>query len=153
MEKIHILDRCRALTECKGRTPLTTYEYKKILELAIDCPLAGMPFDEVSYLYPLLIPTTPQARSLSTDSEVISISLRQNYTKFISVIGDMELKTNVMAHPDAILFAVGNIIKKIKGEKTYFNLRPRGWLIIVDPEYSKRQGRKKLRKKKTSKKE
>ena len=152
MKRVHTLDRCRALNESKERIPLTLYEYQILLDLAVDCPLAGMPFDQGSYLYPLQIPLTPQVRVLSKDSEVFSVSLKLNFTKFIGLIGNLELKSAVIEHPGAILFAVGNIVKKIKGESTYHNLRPRGWLIVVDPEYFKRIGVKKPSRKKTSKK-
>lgn len=148
MKRVYTLDRCRALNKSKGRIPLTPYEYKILLELAVDCPLAGMPFDQVSYLYPLQIPLSPQVRILSNDDEIFSVSLRQNFSKFVGIIGNLELKSAVTEHPGAILFAVGNIIKKIKGENTYYNLRPRGWLVVVDPEYFKRIGTKKTSRKK-----
>ena len=152
MKRIHTLDRCRALNESKERIPLTPYEYQILLDLATDCPLAGMPFDQGSYLYPLQIPLSPQVRLLSSDSEVYSVSVKLNFTKFVGIIGDLELKSAVIKHPGAILFAVGNIVKKIKGESTYHNLRPRGWLVVIDPDYFKRNGGKKPNKKQTSKK-
>ena len=142
--------RCRALDRNKERTPLTPFEYKKILELAVDCPLAGMPFDQVSYLYPLQIPSPVRMHDLNAESNVFSITLKQNFTSFIGVIGDLELKSAITNHPGAILFAVGNIVKKIKNERTYFNLKPRSWLIVVDEESFKREEIKKPGRKKKS---
>ena len=152
MKRIYTLNRCRALNESKERIPLTPYEYEIVLDLAVDCPLAGMPFDQGSYLYPLQIPLSPQVRGLSNGSEVYSVSLKLNFTKFVGIIGDLELKSAVIDHPGAILFAVGNIVKKIKGESIYHNLRPRGWLVVIDPDYFKRNGAKKPSRKKISKK-
>ena len=152
MKRIHTLDRCRALNECKERIPLTPYEYQKILDLAVDCPLAGMPFDQGSYLYPLQIPLSPQVRALNIDSEIYSVSLILNLARFVGIIGDTELKSAVLEHPGAILFAVGNIVKKYKGESTYHNLRPRGWLVVIDPEYFQRNGSTNAKKKIISKK-
>lgn len=142
MKRIHTLDRCRAVAAFKEKSPLVSYEYERILELAIDCPLAGMPFDQASNLYPLFIPLSPQIRQLNSNPEVVSITLRFDTNQFIGIIGDSELKTAILTHPGAILFVVGNITKKVKGEHNYQNLRPRGWIIVLDREYRKRMSEK-----------
>jgi len=142
MKRVHVLDHCRAMEYFKGKAPLTTYEYERILKLAVDCPLEGMPFDQVRYLYPLLIPLLPQLRTFSVEPEVISASLRLNFSKFVSVIGGKDLKKAITDHPGAVLFAVGNIVDKQKGDAVYHNLRPRGWLIVMDREYRKRMADK-----------
>jgi len=138
MKRVHVLDHCRAMEMFKGRAPLTAYEYERILELAIDCPLEGMPFDQVRYLYPLQVPQKPQIRIFSEEPEVVSVSLLLNFSQFVSVIGGKDLKKAIMDYPGAVLFAVGNIIEKLKGDVVYHNLRPRGWLIVMDGEYRKR---------------
>lgn len=143
MKRIHVLDHCRAMEMFKGKAPLTAYEYERILELAVDCPLEGMPFDQVRYLYPLQVPQVPQIRTFSEEPEVISASLRLNFSKFVSVIGGKDLKKAITDYPGAVLFVVGNITEKLKGEVVYHNLRPRGWLIVMDREYRKRMVDKK----------
>ena len=143
MKRTYVLDHCRAMEIFKGKAPLTAYEYERILELAVDCPLEGMPFDQVRYLYPLLIPLLPLFRTFSEEPKVISTSLRLNFSKFVSVIGGKDLKKAITDHPGAVLFVVGNIIDKQKGDVVYFNLRPRGWLIVMDREYRKRMMDKK----------
>ncbi len=148
MKRVHILDHCKAMDVFKGKAPLTTYEYDRILDLAVDCPIEGMPFDQVRYMYPLLIPLEPQFRIFSEEPEVVSVSLRLNFSKFVSVIGGKDLKKAVTDHPGAVLFGVGNIVEKQKGDVVYYNLRPRGWLIVMDREYRKRMADKKLGRKK-----
>ena len=135
MKLVHKLERCRAIDQYKEKAPLTAHEYDRLLEMAVDCPLTGMPFDKASFLYPLFIPPSPQIRILCEDPEVISVSLRFNFSQFIGLVGNRDLKETVLAHPGAVLFAAGNIIKKEKGTHTYLNLRPRGWLIVEDYEY------------------
>jgi hypothetical protein len=148
MKKVHVLDHCRVMEIFKGKMPLADYEYERILEMAIDCPLEGMPFDQISYLYSLQVPLLPKLRTFSEDPEVVSASLRLNFSKFVSVIGGKDLKKAIIDHPGAVLFVVGSIIEKIKGDNAYYNLRPRGWLIVVDREYRKRMPAKKNGRKK-----
>ena len=143
MKRVHVLDHCQAMELFKEKAPLTSYEYERMLELAVDCPLEGMPFDKVRYLYPLLIPLMPQLRTFSEDPEVISTSLRLNFSKFVSVVGGKDLKKAIVDHPGAILFVVGKIVDKQKKDVVYHNLKPRGWLIIMDREYRKRMADKK----------
>ncbi len=133
MKRIHILDHCRAMELFKGKAPLTAYEYERILELAVDCPLEGMPFDQVRYLYPLQVPQIPQIRIFSEEPEVVSVSLRLNFSKFVSVIGGKDLKKAITDYPGTILFAVGNIAACYSG-----NTAHRMFALVYDPGCKKR---------------
>ena len=150
MKKILVVDHCKALTKLREKTPLTEREYEKLLELVLECPIEGMPFNTQSQMYPLEIQKTPIIRQFSEDPYVVSVTLRWNSGDLVSVIGDRELETAVLKNPKGIIFAVGRIYKRIKENRTYLNLRPRGWILVLDKIAAEEQ--KRLEKSKAKKK-
>lgn len=129
MNRILDLKSCRALCELKGKEPLTEEEYTHLTEMAESCPLQGEHFDEVSWLYPLRIPLEPKTRILDATDHTISAFVLYNKTCCVGLIGDDELEALYLTHPGALIYAVGEIITKVKENVEYKNLRPRGWML------------------------
>lgn len=129
MNRVLQLRNCRALRELKGQQPLTEDEYRRLAQLAEDCPLTGEHFDEVSWLYPLRIPQEPKVRILDESMGIISVSVLLNRNQFVGVIGDQELAEVYRRYPGGFLFCVGELETKQKDSMTFYNLRPRGWQV------------------------
>ena len=135
MDKIVTVESCRAYLELKGREPLTEKEYRRLLQLVATCRLQGEPFDEVSWVYPLRIPTAPHVTVLSEEPRVVAVGVQHNKNKFVGVIGDAKLEMLYNNNLGEFIYAVGEIVSKKKGDKEYWNLRPRGWLVVrIKPE-------------------
>lgn len=150
MEKVLIVEHCKSLIKLREKSPLSEREYEKLIELVLECPIEGMPFDEQSQIYPLEIQKHPIIRRFSEEPYVVSVTLRWNSGDLVSVIGDQEFESAVLGNPKGIVFAVGRIYKRIKESRTYLNLRPRGWLLILDKisvEEQKRVEKRKPKKK------
>lgn len=128
--RILTVSQCRAFLELKDRTPLTDEEWSRLYNLIQDCGLKGTPFDEVSYLYPLLIPNKPRVQILQENPRVVSVSTLYDRNQFVGVVGDRELEEFYLDHEKAFLYAVGKLEKCRKNDKEYLNLRPRGWVIV-----------------------
>jgi hypothetical protein len=149
MNHILTLKSCRALGELKGKEPLTEQEYAILAQLAESCPLQGEHFDEVSWLYPFRIPLEPKVRLLDDREHTISALVIYNKSTCVGLIGDAELETHYLRYPGALIFAVGEIMAKMKDGKEYKNLRPRGWMIFpvksndVSPEIKNEKVKKK----------
>jgi hypothetical protein len=134
IDRVVLVSHCRAFLELKDRAPLTSEEWGRFRNLIVDCGLKGIPFDDVSYLYPLQIPSKPRVQVLQDVPRVVSISTLYDRTGFVGVIGDKELEDHYLAHPSAFIYAVGKLEKCKKNEKEYTNLRPRGWLVVqIEP--------------------
>lgn len=119
----------RAQKELGFHLPLTNEEYKRLKDRIPYVPLAGEHFDELNSIYPLHIPEKPVFYSINGDNTAYSLLLRlQN--KSISVIGDEEMKTLYMSHAGHYIYGVGAIYETHKNEKTYINMKVRGWLLV-----------------------
>jgi hypothetical protein len=129
MNRVLKMDNCRALRELKGQQPLTESEYQRLDQLAEECPLVGEHFDEVSTVYPLQIPIEPKVRLLDETNHIVSVVVLLNRNQYVGVIGDKELEDAYLTYPGGFLYCVGELEKKIKGEMTFWNLRPRGWKV------------------------
>lgn len=131
MNRILEMDSCRAIRELKGQQPLTEDEYVRLDKMARECPLAGEHFDEVSWVYPLRIPKEPRVRVLNEEEHIISALVILNRNIFVGVIGDQEMEACYLACPGGFIFAVGELEKKVKDDKEFWNLRPRGWKVLA----------------------
>lgn len=129
------LARCRALEELRAGRPLAPHEYKRLRGMVADLDLGGAPFDEVSHAYPLMVPREPRVRVFAEDPRCVSVGLRLAGRGFVGVVGDATFEAACLAHPGSIVFAVGRLEERSKGDRTYLNLRPRGWLVaeLEDP--------------------
>ena len=131
MNRIIKLPSCRALLELKNKEPLSESEYAKLRDVIPECCLAGEPFDEVSWVYPIRIPKVPKVFVLQEDPYVVSVWGTLNRNIFVSVIGDEELANCYRENSGAFIFAVGTIKEKVKEGKAFRDLRPRGWVLVV----------------------
>jgi GTP-binding protein EngB required for normal cell division len=114
----------------KDRTPLTPAEWKEFRQKIGDCGLKGLPFDDVSYLFPLQIPSKLRVQVLQEKPRIVSVLTIYDRTGLVGVIGDGELENYYLNHSGAFIFAVGKMDKCKKNDKEYLNLRPRGWLLV-----------------------
>jgi hypothetical protein len=130
MNHVLTLKSCRALSELKGKEPLTAQEYEGLAQLAETCPLQGEHFDEVSWLFPLRIPLEPKVRILDEQDHTVSVLVIYNKNICIGLIGDAELESYYIQYPGALIFVVGEISTKSKDGVEYKNIRPRGWMLF-----------------------
>jgi len=121
---------CRALVELKATRSLTGTEYQRFRRMVADVGLEGAPFDDASWVYPLVIPTEPRVTVFSEDPRQVSIGLRLVGRGFVGVVGDAELEAACLAHPGSILYVACKLEEKRKGGRTFLNARPRGWLVV-----------------------
>ena len=123
------LKQCRALDEVKANRKLTASEYKRFRGMVKDVGLEGASFDRVSWVYPLVIPADPRVTVFSEEPRCVSIGLILEKRGFVGVVGDADLEAACLSHAGSFLYVVGKIEEKRKGERTYLNMRPRGWLV------------------------
>jgi hypothetical protein len=120
--------------ELKDRSPLTEDEWVRFRGLISECGLKGMPFDDVSYVYPLQIPQHPRVRVLQESPRVISALGLYDRSLCIGIVGDAEFERHYAAHSSAFVYVVGKYEKVLKDNREFYNLRPRGWVIVeIDP--------------------
>jgi hypothetical protein len=132
MKRVYQLPRCRVLLDLKEKTPLIKEDYEKVLAMIPECPMKGIPFDDVSFLYPLQVVGSPRFTVLNEAPRVVSLLVKYNLSTLAGIIGEEELESTVMKHPNAIIYAVGKMSTKEKEGRTYHNLRPRGWLLVEE---------------------
>ena len=123
------LKQCRALDEVKATRKLTASEYRRFRGMVKDVGLEGASFDKVSWVYPLFIPSEPRVTVFSEEPRRISIGLVLEKRGFVGVVGDADLEAACLSHAGSFLYFVGKIEEKRKGERTFLNVRPRGWLV------------------------
>jgi hypothetical protein len=129
-DRVVIVNSCRAFQELKDRSPLTEVEWQRFRAQIIECGLKGLPFDEVSYIYPLQIPSKPRVQLLQESPRTISVLGIYDRSNCVGIIGDSELESYYLTHIGAFIYVVGKLDKCKKNDKEYLNLRPRGWLIV-----------------------
>lgn len=138
---------CRAMRELQGQEPLTEEEYGKLEKMAEICPLGGEHFDEVSWVYPLRLPSEPKIRVLDEGAHIVSVAVLYQRNQWVGLVGDEEMAEICRQYPGGLIFAVGEITTKTKEGRDYLNLRPRGWLIAPSPEPKTGERKGKERKK------
>ena len=119
----------RAYREYRALGPMTDEEWQLMKEMVPGCPMQGEEFDEINWLYPFKIPRNPVIHRLSETEEIFSVGVRFNHTQFVGVTGGMDLLESYNSNLEGFLFVVGKIKVKEKEGRTYYNIRPRGWLI------------------------
>lgn len=129
-DRVITMSSCRVFLELKDRSPLTEEEWQRFRGQIADCGLKGLPFDEVSYVYPLQIPAKIRIQVLQEAPRVVSVLGIYDRTTCVGIIGDSELEEYYSQHAGSFIFVVGKLEKCKKNDKEYFNLRPRGWLIV-----------------------
>ena len=92
--------------------------------------LEGAPFDEVSWIYPFRIPREPRVVVLAEDPRCVSVGVHYTRGQNVGVVGDAEMEEACTAHPGAFLYVVSKIQERRKGDRTYLNVRPRGWFVV-----------------------
>jgi hypothetical protein len=134
---------CRAMRELQSQEPLTEEEYKRLEKMAEICPLEGEHFDEVSWVYPLRLPSEPKIRILDEQAHIVSVAVLYQRNQWVGLIGDEEMNQLCLQYPGGLIFAVGEITKRTKEGRDYLNLRPRGWMIIplAEPKILERKGK------------
>ena len=130
IERLITLPTCRAFMELKDRSPLTEVEWGRFRGFISECGLKGMPFDDASYVYPLQIPQHPRVRVLHESPRVISALGIYDRSVCIGIVGDAEFERHYSAHAGAFVYVVGKYEKVLKDNREFYNLRPRGWVIV-----------------------
>lgn len=121
----------QALRERKSLEPLSDEEYERMRGLIPGCGFVGQPFDETNMLYPFEIPRKSVVTVLSEKDQVFGVGVRYNRQKFVKVIGGLDLVQAYESHSGDFLFAVGFISEKEKNGRVFYNMRPRGWIIVT----------------------
>jgi hypothetical protein len=124
------LDTFQALHDYRIMGPLSDLEYNYMLEMIPRCPLEGEKFDAKNMLYPCKIPKKPSITCISDEREVYAVGVQYNKAKFVKVMGNLSLVAAYENNLDQFLFVVGQIQEIQKEEKVYYNLNPRGWVIV-----------------------
>lgn len=122
-------DELLAQRELNIHLPLVKEDYKRLQDRIPYIPLIGERFDDINWIYPLLIPNEPHSYVIGADSKVHSMLFRFNNSS-VSVIGDDEMNTHYLQHPNHFIYGVGLLTEKVKNGKTYSNIRLRGWLLV-----------------------
>ncbi len=139
-ENPHVLrlPSARALEERKARQAMSPADYERLAGLIPEMGLEGAAFDSVSRVYPLEVPASPRATVLAENPRRVSIGLLNDHGQYVGVIGDTVFEEACVACPGALLYCVGKITERTKGDRVYLNLRPRGWVrvevVLRDPE-------------------
>ena len=121
---------CRAQIEVQARRPLTPAEEERFRAAILDVGLAGEPFDEASFIYPFQIPADPYVVVLGEAPRRVSVRVRYKQGLCVGVVAGEELEAAYLAHPGTFLYVVGAIQERQKGERSFLDVRPRGWLIV-----------------------
>lgn len=129
-QKVMYLKTCKAQRERDCLGPLSLDEFNRMKELIPGCPLEGQQFDELNNLYPFLIPKKAVIHCLSEVDGVYAAGVQYNRKKFVMVSGDLEMVEAYKMNLGEFMFVVGKIYEKVKGEMTFYNVRPRGWIIV-----------------------
>jgi len=121
---------CRASIELRARRPLTPAEVEQFRAAIPDVGLAGAPFDDASFIYPFRIPGEPRVVVLGEAPRRVSLRLLYKQGLCVGVIADPELEAAYATHPGAFLYVVGALQEHKKGDKTFLDVRPRGWFVV-----------------------
>lgn len=142
-DSILCLETFKAYREYRALGPMNQEEDQKMKELIPGCPMQGQPFDEINMLYPFKIPLKAIVHRLSDADEVFSIGVRYNNSTFVNIIANMDLLERYTTYLGEFIFVVGKIKVKEKQGRKFYDIKPRGWKIVLI-------GRKEERKKKNS---
>ncbi len=137
---------CRASIELQARRPLTPTEEDQFRAAIPGVGLAGAPFDDASFIYPLRIPREPRVVVLGEAPRRVSLRVLYKQGLCVGVVADPELEAAYTTHPGSFLYVVGALQEHKKGDKTFLDVRPRGWFVVEVGEKLKEEHRVEKRK-------
>ena len=130
-EKVIHLDTFKAYQDFRAFGPMCDEEWQRMREMIPICPMQGHRFDDFNMLYPFKIPRKPIVHVLSQKDEVFSMGVRYNHSQLVGVVGNIELMEKYNNYLGEFLFVVGKIKSKEKNDRVYYDIKPRGWLIVA----------------------